>query len=180
MERGANVNVRNGLGMTPLYYVCYNHKNFKEEMKIARYLIDHGANVNNEDINQLTPLLYATDDNYNNLELIKLLVEKGADVNHKDRSGLTPLMKAVCHPQYLDIIKYLIEKGADINTRNIYDESAVNIAIDYIRFQKRREYLNVLSILLKNGGYWQRSKSDDLSPEEDMRRRKINVYGRGY
>ncbi len=50
-------------------------------------LLEHGANVNKEDIFGKTPLIEATRGGH--LEIVRLLLENGADVDAKNSKGKT-------------------------------------------------------------------------------------------
>jgi hypothetical protein len=50
--------------------------------RIARLLIEYGAEVNMPDSKQNTPLIYAAE--YNNLEICKILIDRGADPLHSN------------------------------------------------------------------------------------------------
>jgi ankyrin repeat protein len=71
IEKGANVNVQDDFGVTPLMAAC-------GYVRLAR-----GVDA------QKMIFLPA------NTETVKLLLEKGADLNAKDRDGVTPLLAAV-------------------------------------------------------------------------------------
>lgn len=81
-------------------------------MKLARLLIDKGADINAEDGWRRTPLHWATENCHT--DLVKLLIDKGAEVNAKDDWQQTPLLWAV-DAGHTDLAKLLIEKGANVN-----------------------------------------------------------------
>lgn len=70
------------------------------DVKMARILLDHGADVNAFDPLGRAPLMYAASSDLLPVDVVKLLIEKGADVNAKSRhikggdSGLTVLEMA--------------------------------------------------------------------------------------
>lgn len=86
IEKGAKVNTQNNSGDTPLMNaVALN------DLKLAKLLIDNGANVNKEkafeDLDDSKfPLLYALSSNRN--EMAKLLIESGADINVENGRAL--------------------------------------------------------------------------------------------
>ena len=85
---GTDVNVKNELGMTPLFYAAADgHK------EIAELLIAKGADVNAKDKYGRTPLHFAAMDGHK--EIAELLITAGADVNAKDGGGDTPLDWAI-------------------------------------------------------------------------------------
>lgn len=88
-----------------------------ENFKIAKMLIERGADVNNKSSDGRTPLHEAA--LTGNLKMVKLLVKNGADVN-AEIDGINPLYLSIFGEKNKDnkVLKYLISKGADVNTRN--------------------------------------------------------------
>ena len=82
---------------------------------IARFLLEHTADVNSRDKHNSTPLHEAS--GTGNLVVIQLLLSHGADVNALDLRGNSPLHRAF-HSQKLDAIKLLFDRGANVNVRN--------------------------------------------------------------
>ena len=85
--------------------------------KIAKLLIDKGANVNKKTRTGGIPLLSVRDNNYN---LIQLLIENGADRNIIIEGRGAKLIDILFHNLFrekdIKLAKYLIQKGADINS----------------------------------------------------------------
>ena len=106
IERGANVNVPDKDGATPLFRVA--------SVKIARLLIERGANVNAADREGLTPLHLAVTEGLG-IELARLLVLRGADVNARNRAGHTPLDLVVVDAFDQDLALFLVAHGARVN-----------------------------------------------------------------
>lgn len=77
--------------------------------EIAKLLIENGANVNAGTDNGFTPLFYI-----NNVEIAKILIENGANVRQKNPFGDTPLHFV----EDTEVIRLLIDKGADINAKD--------------------------------------------------------------
>ncbi|HRZ38501.1 MAG TPA: ankyrin repeat domain-containing protein [Candidatus Paceibacterota bacterium] len=73
--------------VTPLHVAVAN-----QNVALARFLLEHGADVNARDAEGRTPLHFAV--NRRDLDLMGLLLEKKADPNAKDRAGQTPLAMA--------------------------------------------------------------------------------------
>lgn len=95
IEKGAEVNDRNNMGMTPLMYAfSYNVENMSYLPK--RHVVENRY----------------VDENTSGK--VSFLISKGCDVNDKDSYGTSVLMYA-CNSGYLDIVKYLIEIGAKVN-----------------------------------------------------------------
>jgi serine/threonine-protein kinase len=84
LEKGAELNVRNNAGATPLHMA--------DNAAVATLLLDKGAEVNAKDHNGETPLHHAA--NSGDVDLVRVLLHHGADVNARDDSGRTPLHAA--------------------------------------------------------------------------------------
>ena len=91
----------------------------------------------------LTPITY---DDY---DMFKALVKADADVNCSDRVGFTMLMTIVCDNEdgtevisesRLSCLKLALKTGAHVNKVNLYNDTALEICIDY-GSMKYRKYL---------------------------------------
>jgi len=80
LQRGADPNIRNKKGMTPLQLATA--MGFTEGVEA---LIKGGASVNVADQTGETPLIAAV--HSRNVPLVRLLLSKGADPDHNDNSG---------------------------------------------------------------------------------------------
>ncbi|MEE4318062.1 MAG: ankyrin repeat domain-containing protein [Erythrobacter sp.] len=80
LQRGADPNIRNKKGLTPLQMATT--LGFVEG---AEALIKGGADVNVGDQTGETPLIAAV--HQRNTELVRVLLDKGADPDHNDNSG---------------------------------------------------------------------------------------------
>ncbi len=83
--------------------------------RLAKLLIERGANVNSEDEHGRTPLHYAA--MQGNIEAAKVLIENGANNRH-DCYGNTPLHYAL-ENNYLEIARFLIANGASVTVGKI-------------------------------------------------------------
>ena len=90
LAAGADVNLGSGVEF-PLH-TALSHKPFP----YIKLLIQAGADVNQQNSLQMTPLHLAVNWGYET-KTIRFLLESGADVNIPDDEGLTPLMKAANH-----------------------------------------------------------------------------------
>jgi ankyrin repeat protein len=105
IERGANVNVADEEGVTPLMRV--------ESIEDARLLLEHGANVNATDNEGQTALHLLTSEP-GRIEFATLLITRGADVNARDHDGHTPLDYVIEAFDY-DFALLLVSHGARVN-----------------------------------------------------------------
>ena len=85
IEKGANVNIKNFLGLSPFHLNVTKSHQFR--IAIMKLFIKHGANVNTQDNEGNTPLHYLIDRQTNNEECIQLLIENGAFIDIPNKSG---------------------------------------------------------------------------------------------
>ena len=140
-------NHRDGSGRTAL--MLASQTNNINSWDIVDMLLNKGENVHAKDNNGCTALVYAVNNNLQNLNpnIIYTLLEHGADTNGIN-FGLynnTVLINSVIRAgnnrdksnyiDYISIIKYLLAAGADVNAKNKYNrlgdgKTAIDIARD--------------------------------------------------
>ncbi len=84
-------------------------------LETAKYLINLGCDINLQDEDGWTPLMYASFCNY--IDIVTLLLSKNVDVNVKNNYGKTALIFA-CKSNYPVIVELLLKYGADSNIKN--------------------------------------------------------------
>lgn len=92
-------------------------------LKIVKYLVSKGANVNSTTKSNSTALRAACFDGH--IEIVRYLVENNADIEIANRHGHTCLMIA-CYKGHLAISKYLISRGADLNRKSVKGNTALH------------------------------------------------------
>ena len=102
--------------MTPLHYAAeFGH------IKVTKFLIEKGANieVKNEDGN--TPLHEAVDGGH--FEVVKYLIEKGAQLDAKNNTNDTPCDMVLIHDRP-GLLKCFVENGIQfqIDNCNFFDD----------------------------------------------------------
>lgn len=102
--------------------VCY------ERVKIVKFLLNRGADINIQDDMGFTALHFAV--NAGNLEIIDLLLSYGAAVNSKNFLGNSPIMLAR-HSYSLEIFKLLKKYGADVCQKNNFGVSPMDKFVAY-------------------------------------------------
>lgn len=80
--------------------------------RIARFLIDNGANVNVRDDRGRQPLFTAS--LLGTKEIVELLVNHGAEINPSEKDSPNIPLHAALRRGHYEIAKYLISKGADV------------------------------------------------------------------
>jgi cytohesin len=107
LAKGANVNVADAYGNTPLHLAATHGYT-----DVAEVLIDHGADVNAHPRDTETPLFFAS--YYGHKDVVELLIAKGADVNTVCHGFGTPLHATACQG-YRDVAEVRIARGANAN-----------------------------------------------------------------
>ena len=79
-------------------------------LKRVRFLVEQGADKDEGDSLDYTPLLWASCKGH--FDVVQYLVEQGASLDKAVRAGCTPLIGAACNG-HLDIARFLLEQGAD-------------------------------------------------------------------
>ncbi|WP_264704376.1 ankyrin repeat domain-containing protein [Wolbachia endosymbiont (group B) of Apotomis betuletana] len=102
IRQGANVNVQDGQGWTPVFLAIQNN-NFN----IVELLLDNSADIKVKDNEAWTPLHLAVQ--LGSLDVVERLVERGADFNASTADGRTPLDIAR-DKGYDNVVNYLEEE----------------------------------------------------------------------
>lgn len=117
LAKAVSLGVKNEVIYSALHWAV-----IANQVNMAKYLLDEGANVEgNDDLGGFTPLMETS-----LFDMVQLLVKRGANVNAKNKINYTPLHKAVFNfmgadPNEKDcekIINLLLEKGADLNAQD--------------------------------------------------------------
>ena len=84
-------------------------------VEVARILVEHGADVTDQDNHGWTPLHRAAETGM--VEVAHFLVEHGAEVTAQNKGGLTPLHQA-SKSGNVDLLRFLIRHGADATAQD--------------------------------------------------------------
>jgi cellobiose-specific phosphotransferase system component IIA len=110
LEQKADVNARQGDGMTALHWAAFN-----DDLEMARMLLGAGANVKAETrLGAVTPLFMACKNG--SASMIEALAQAGADANLPNAHGTTPLMMAAASGS-AEAVKVLLDHGANVNAK---------------------------------------------------------------
>lgn len=91
IKAGADVNLEDKYGATPLHFASYF-----DDIELVKMCIEKGADINKEDESAQTPLFWASF--YNSLKVADVLLQNDANPNIKDDKGKTALNKAETEP----------------------------------------------------------------------------------
>ena len=103
MLRFSNVNDCNAYGKTALHFAVLRAQT-QSRFNIVHVLIKNGADLNKQDSNGKTALMYAVEKEY--LNTAKLLIQAKAAINLQDENGETVLMKSakLGHKDLVDVV----------------------------------------------------------------------------
>lgn len=137
INHGANVNVKDKDGYTPLHNTADSFvkgsprkRTEAERNRIAALLLKHGARINATTNHGETPLHGAAPTN--NVGLVQLLLENGADANIQQAQGMTPLHFALSAGRdRVQVVRLLLAHGADSSVTDENGHTPADLAKDY-------------------------------------------------
>jgi ankyrin repeat protein len=129
VENGADVNytVPSNDGAATALQAALDTSDFKEEhMRIAKYLLQNGADVKGRNKAGQFPLLFAAD--HGRTEVAKVLIEHGAEVNDVDLKGSFSLLSAACKG-HSGFVLLLADKGANMKMTLVDGQTPLMCAV---------------------------------------------------
>jgi len=123
------------------------HAVLSDKLKITKFLLDNGANVNDIDHLANTPLMQATYNKSDSFDIIKLLVDHKANIDAQNKYGLTALMLAIASNKF-KAAEFLASRGADIAKKEDKGRTAFDLLLEKVKELQLKE--SVHSKLSKN------------------------------
>ena len=129
LSLGADVNVRDVAGFTPLHYCAQYHGN-KTTLKMAEILIEAGAKVDAQNRFGSTPLMEST--MAQRYDLVKFFTKLGADVFLKDHDGSSPFSLSRTNPKMMKIFSEARKKTASKERERLREEAGGSFSNCYV------------------------------------------------
>ncbi|KAF3920708.1 Tankyrase-1 [Orbilia brochopaga] len=150
MKHNADVTKTDINSATALHkvFVSSSTASYEDRFKIAKALIEAGAQVNAEDIDSTMPLFNAV--LWQNKQGVELLLQHGADVSDENLSGFQAIHEAASPKTYkddqtaIDIIDMIIAKGADLDATTKSGATPLSLALE-------EKYLALFEALIEKG-----------------------------
>jgi ankyrin repeat protein len=136
IDKGANINAKNDMGATPLYFAA-------KDFDLTQRLITRGAEVNIRAFGALTPLHQVAFSG--NLKVAKLLIDHGADPNASGDNGT--ILQTIINFKLesgIEMAKVLLEGGAKINQKFSYGNTELHLTA-------LNDYVGIIPLLAKYG-----------------------------
>ena len=149
VQRGADVNIANSDGSTPLIIACQ-----KGHLVVVQYLIQQGADMNNAGNEGITALHIAA--YHDHLMIVQYLVDQGADANIPDTDGCTPLYSAAQEGR-LSVVQCLAQHGADVNKARVHGATPLTASA-------HNGHLAVVQFLVQQGAEMNKATIEDVTP----------------
>lgn len=131
IERGANLNMINGYGRTPLMEACFHGNNFN----ILQFLLDNGANINLSNRDGETILTYSVLSL--DIKLVEFLLSNGA--NFPSDEFIKSLVQ-IYGKRYIHIQRYLIQYKV---IETLYILESLSIYLDVDNIEMLQEFLQI-------------------------------------
>ncbi len=108
-------------------------------LEVARFLLEHGANVDAKDWQGYTPLQSFSRD----VEVMRLLLDFGADANVRNLASWALLHNAACNGDY-ELTRILLQHNADVNVKGFMDLTPLHYASE-------EGHVEVVRLLIEHG-----------------------------
>jgi ankyrin repeat protein len=132
LNHDVKLNAKNHWGETVLHVVSRGRQVSQDRVRVAKLLLERGANVNARCKDRQTPLHVAS--YFENVEIVRLLLDHGADLDAATGDwGEKPLHK-VSYGKYRSledgahVAQLLLDRGTDMNTRCKDQQTPLHLA----------------------------------------------------
>jgi ankyrin repeat protein len=145
---GAEANAVDHWKRTALIYAACN----QNAVAPIKLLVDHGADLDAQDLHERTPLSYAA--RMSRRETLLYLLDSGADPSVPDNWGVTPLMEAIQQNNH-DVQRILLRYPISLQTRSkktsVLLEAATHADLETLKILAEYDFTSQISEAFKNG-----------------------------
>ena len=154
LSAGAESNVRDGDGRSPLMWAAYSAR----DPAVIDILLDAGADPNARDTRAYFSVLHYAADNNTTPAVLEALLSAGADPRASNERGATPLHQAARNNDEPHIVGALVTAGAEIDARNTAGATPLHWAAG------NNDNLTVIEAVLTDGGDVDARDNDGATP----------------
>ncbi|WP_336776241.1 ankyrin repeat domain-containing protein [Paenibacillus sp. MMO-58] len=162
IQNGANLDVQDAKGRTPLMIATYN-----KDFAVAEVLTEAGADVNLRDGMLNSPFLYAGAEGY--LDILRLTIDAGADTKITNRYGGIAIIPASEHG-YVEVVRELLER-TDTNVNHVNNLGWTALLEAIILNNGNERQVETVKLLIEHGADVNLSDNDDVTPLQHARKR---------
>ena len=152
------INVKDREKDTAIMKACRNCN----AINVVSFLLENGANINDKDTINQTPLIIASQNGCK--DIVLALLGAGANIHHRNDQGENALISAA-QEGHIDTVKLLLDAGADVNQSNADGETALDLAI---RLRQKKDVIDLLREKSQAEGIKKRKK-------KSMKKRKARA-----
>ena len=135
---------------------------------VVSFLLEKGANINDRDTIDQTPLIIASQNGCKDIVLV--LLDVGADIHHKNDQGENALISAA-QEGHIDVVKVLLGAGADVNESNSDGETPLSLVI---KLKQKKELIELLREKTNGAmGIRKKVKRKNWKSKKTKKKRKI-------
>lgn len=126
LKCGASVDIQTTESKLSALIIAVDQSTGRDEyVKIAQLLLEYSADVDLQECNGASALIFACQNGH--FQMVKLLLEYGANINILSDRKQSALMIA-CMKGYLKIAKMLLENKANVNIQDTFGQTALILA----------------------------------------------------
>ncbi|MFM1655496.1 ankyrin repeat domain-containing protein [Brevibacillus sp. B_LB10_24] len=162
LEQGADVNVRDSRGRTPVMTATYGG-----HTEAVKTLIDAGADINIRDDRSDNVLLYAGAEGI--LDIVKLAIEAGADTTLTNRFGGTALIPA-CERGHVQVVKELLTHS-DVDVNHVNNLGWTGLLEAIILSDGGLRHQEIVQLLVDHGADVNLADRDGVTPLQHAKKR---------
>ena len=162
LQQGADINVKDVQGRTPLMIVTYEHNT-----DLVRTLLQAGADVNIRDNNKANPLLHSAAQGW--LDILKLAIDAHADTSLTNRFGGISIIPA-SERGHVEIVRELLTR-TDINVNHVNNLGWTALLEAIILSNGGKAHQQIVQLLVDHGADVNLADGDGVTPLQHARER---------